>query len=389
MLVRVTFIVAGIIAGWAFPAAACAQTTPDQILGISEPDPGGGWVGRAVSWTKAGFDRASRGGSMLGFWDVGASIPSGGSAASQIGDLEFDFAKSIGKNVEAAGAVVYNRESGTRLSVGFLDYHFFGGMISSRGRIFAEKGFHIQAGRFDIPLGGDWKYFASKDRVTVAPPLTTELVMDGGYNDYGLRVVATHASFNYTGYVLRGFGGGKAVGGRIGLTPFSTPYAMGGSRDPLLEIGFSFLYDTDRLGLPENRIAALDLGAGLGRFNVQMEYVARDSFSDVDRSRIQRGGFSLSVAEDLMRIGKFPLKVHGRYERFTRIAEASIGTADGSDPICPSESLTRLGAGVHLTFSDLVILKSEYQRFPWAGDEALSNEGVPRSALLLQLVFLF
>jgi len=309
-----------------------AEYSQDQVIGRSEDEPVSGWIGRKTAWAKGKFERATRGGTLFGFWDVGAFVPSGGTASSLIGDLEFDFERSIGSYVQAAGAVVYNREAGTQMSVGFVDYHFRGGMIAPRGRIFAEKGFHIQAGRFDIPFGGDWKSFASKDRIEVTPPLTTEMIMDGGYNDYGARVVATHAAINYTGYVLRGLGQGKAFGGRIGLTPFSTPYVMVGSRDPLFEAGISYLYDTDAAGGPENRIAALDLETRLSGLKVQLEYLTRNGISDEDGSRVRRKGFHISASEDLPSIGRIPLKIYGCYERFNRSAPDS-GDADPSSSL--------------------------------------------------------
>jgi hypothetical protein len=60
-----------------------------------------------------------------------------------------------------------------------------------------EEGFHVQLGRFDVPFGNDWQFFASKDSVSISRPLTTDGIMDGGYNNVGLRVLGNNGTVRF------------------------------------------------------------------------------------------------------------------------------------------------------------------------------------------------
>jgi hypothetical protein len=128
------------------------------------------WLQSKLDRFKEGFGKISYGVELTGFFDTTLANPANNPNYISAGVLELDFTRSLGKYFQGAAAVVYDPHGGTHLTVGFVDYHFFGGLIAPRGRIFVEKGFHLQAGRFDIPFGNDWQYFASKDRMTVTPP---------------------------------------------------------------------------------------------------------------------------------------------------------------------------------------------------------------------------
>jgi hypothetical protein len=161
----------------------------------------------------------------------------------ELGSFELDLAGELFETVDAAAAVVTNKDA-TKLTVGFLDFHPFGGTIAPRGRLWVEKGFHIQVGRFDVPFGNDWQFFASKDSTSISRPLTTATIMDGGYNDVGARILGNNGTVNFNTFLLRGFGDGRLVGGRVGLTPFGNPFSLKEARDPKsAEFGFSYLYD--------------------------------------------------------------------------------------------------------------------------------------------------
>ena len=100
------------------------------------------------------------------------------------------------------------------VAVGVIDYHLFNDSAPVRGRIFDEPGFHVQAGRFDLPYGVDYQYFASVDRPSISAPITTERIQLGGYNSDGIRLYGTEGMFDYTLYAVDSLYGdnGSAVG---------------------------------------------------------------------------------------------------------------------------------------------------------------------------------
>ena len=133
-----------------------------------------------------------------GFFDVSISNYKNQANIFQLGDFELDISHTFKNHFQVAAALVFNK--GAELGVGFIDYHIYGGSINPRGRLFREKGLHIQVGKFDVPFGNDWQHFTSVDRLTVTQPLTTEIIMEGGYNDVGIRFLANFISFNFTIY---------------------------------------------------------------------------------------------------------------------------------------------------------------------------------------------
>ncbi len=68
-------------------------------------------------------------------------------------------------------ALVWDGDT-AEIGVAVVDFHMFDDSIPARGRIFSEQGFHVQAGRFDLPFSTDYQYFAAPDRITVSAPMS-------------------------------------------------------------------------------------------------------------------------------------------------------------------------------------------------------------------------
>ncbi|MBI4913883.1 MAG: hypothetical protein HY823_14205 [Acidobacteria bacterium] len=266
------------------------------------------------------------------------------------GSAELDLSAELHDRLDATAALVTNKE-GTLLTVGFLDYHPYGGTIAPRGRLWVEKGFHVQAGRFDIPFGNDWQFFASKDSTTIARPLTTALIMDGGYNDAGLRVLGNDGTLNFNAFLVRGFSRGHLAGGRLGFTPFGNPFSLKGAREPkTLEIGLSYLFDAGRGGRKSGWAAASDAEIRVDAWTLRGEYIARVQDPGDGSERTRSEGWHLT--QEFAPGGPWPV-FFLRYER------AWIQ----GPPEEPSPGPATLGsAGFSLTLGGLLQVKVEAQR---------------------------
>jgi len=158
---------------------------------------------------------------ISGYFDVNMSNYKNKPNIFDLGDFELDIVHSY-EHLEVAAALVFNQ--GAELRVGFIDYHFIGGSISPRGRLFSEKGIHLQVGKFDIPFGNDWQHYTPANRISITPPLTTDDIMEGGYNDVGVRFLANFVSFYGTLYILRGIEEGYSYGGNTyGCLLYTSP----------------------------------------------------------------------------------------------------------------------------------------------------------------------
>jgi hypothetical protein len=295
------------------------------------------------------------------------------------GSLELDAAGEFHDYVDAAAALVWTRE-GTSLATGFLDFHPFGGTIAPRGRLWVEKGFHIQVGRFDVPFGNDWQFFASKDSVSISRPLTTDGIMDGGYNDEGLRVLGNDGTFNFNAFLLRGFSGGRLAGGRLGLTPFGNPFSLKESRDPKsAEFGLSYLYDT-RAGQRKQETAwALDGEGRIGDWYLRAEYIVRSREPEEAGERLRRRGWHLTQEycwADL----PAPTTLFLRYERVSQLLPVSAPEGDQD---------ARIVAGFSMTLAGIFQLKAEWQHALKATAATQESPGYGRNVWLAQLVVVF
>lgn len=135
-----------------------------------------------------------------------------------------------------------------------------------------DQGLHIQAGRFDVPFGNDTPYFASRDSLSISRPLTTDINMDGGYNDKGLRLLWDAGSYTLSGYALHGFGSDHLYGLRTTVVPLHTLSAPGTGR---LELGASAFTQRFIGGRHVERAWAVDGTFQFQAHTTRWEYVVR------------------------------------------------------------------------------------------------------------------
>ncbi len=317
-----------------------------------------------------------------GFFDVSISNYKNKPNVFSLGDFELHLEHDY-KHLQVAAALVFH--DGAELGVGFIDYHIFGSRISLRGRLFRDEGLHIQVGKFDVPFGNDWESYLPSDRITVTPPMTTEIIMDGGYNDEGIRILLNFVSFNATVYMLDGIEqkytyGGNSFGGRIGLTPFSNPYELRSGSIPVFETGFSYIYDIDRDGRTTEKIYALDLKSKIGPVIASSEYYYRDK-----NVGIKLYGYHVTAGFDLNYFSLLPVILYGRYEEITIEEIVAISNKEATE----KNPLTRITAGININISNISYLKLEYQNYIDAYEEYRNDQYYSKMLYYVQLVITF
>jgi hypothetical protein len=251
-----------------------------------------------------------------------------------------------------------------------------------------EKGFHIQVGRFDVPFGNDWQFFASKDSVSISRPLTTELVMDGGYNDKGIRVLGNNGSINFNTYVLRGFNEGRLIGGRLGLTPFSDPFSLKTAKEPkTFEVGLSYFYDANASWKKNETGFAADAEVFVDDWSGRFEYVNRkkEPVLGAESSALRGWHITSEYLLDEDEGIAWPTTVFARYEQGTleppEIASLGAEAGDARDVRVAAGARTNLGG------SDVVQLKFEVQHYRNATPATRAMSGFGRNLLwFMQMV---
>lgn len=319
---------------------------------------------------------------ISGFFDVSVSNYKNKPNVFRIGDFELDLEHKY-DHFQVAAAIVFNE--GTNLAVGFIDYHIFGGEISPRGRLFQEEGLHLQVGRFDVPFGNDWRYHSPVERITVTLPNTTEIIMDGGYNDEGARLLLNHIWFNMSLYMLQGIEeqysyGGNSFGGRLGITPFNNPFQLERKEMPALEIGFSYIHDIDRDGATAEKLFAGDIETKIGPVILTSEYYRRDK-----NAGILFYGYHVTGAFDFKAITPAPVKIYGRYDSVTSEEVVSVNFREGRD----KNGVTRFTTGINISIEDISYLKLEYNNYLNTYKEYRSDQYFSDNLYYLQLVIRF
>lgn len=317
--------------------------------------------------------------SINGVFDVNVSNYQNRPNIFDIGNFELHLEHSYKNHFQVAAAIVFNR--GAELRVGFIDYHVFGGKISPRGRLFAEKGIHIQVGKFDVPVGNDWQYFVSSERITVTPPITTESIMGGGYNDVGIRILGSFAWINFSVYALRGIEAGytwngNSVGARIAFTPFTNPYTLKAKSIPLLEIGVSYIQDFDRAGQGSERVISADIESKKNLFLFRAEYIRRDKTS----VGLVYDGTHATIGFDLETMTPAPMIIYMRYGFY--MVTRYKGVQD-------EQWIHRVTGGLNFNISHISFIKLEYIRYLNYFEDYMVKDYFNENLFYLQLVITF
>jgi hypothetical protein len=319
---------------------------------------------------------------ISGFFDVSVSNYENKPNIFLIGPFELDIEHNYEYFQVAAALVFYD---GAELRTGFIDYHLFGDRISPTGRLFQGEGLHLQIGRFDVPFGNDWRYYPSKDRITVTTPLTTELIMEGGYNDEGIRILLNLVSVNASLYMLKGIEeqysyGGNSFGGRIGITPFNNPFSLKSGAISPFELGLSYIHDIDRNGTTAEKLFAADMESKTGPLILSSEYYYRDK-----KAGIKLYGYHVTGGIDFSYFSKLPLILFSRYDRYTSEEIASVNNHEGID----KNSISRITGGININILQISYLKLEYQNYLSAYDEFKNDQYYSKYLYYLQLVIRF
>lgn len=353
---------AGLAQASAMPRAADATSAPSTAAPSATAPSAAASSTAAPSAPPRAVPEGSNGGSGLG--DMLRSISLTGFAVAQstarsqpgktvdLTTIELDGTIELGQRLQ--GAVSFVR-SGTvvEIPVGFLDVHFGGALIAPRGRIFAERGVHLQAGRFDLPFGGDWLRFAATDRGFSSAPAITDFINDGGLNDIGVRAYSVTARWNASAWVVRGALEGKAAGARVAITPFSNPFVFPApAADRPLEIGVSTHVDTHAGDIADQRVA-LDVALRHGDAAIDAEWQQRRVRSAVqDLVPGTARGWHVSTELPAGSFGPVSLTLLAR-------GEALRGDALGTDGLADAADFRRAAGGVRLTLGSWLIVKCE------------------------------
>ncbi|WP_426994332.1 hypothetical protein [Methylomonas sp. CM2] len=260
------------------------------------------------------------------------------------------------------------------IAVALVDYHLFNDRIPPRGRIFNNKGLHIQAGRFDLPFGNDYQNFANKDRITVTAPLTTSRMQLGGYNSDGVRSYGAWDGFNYSVFWTDALyaNDGHAIGGRLGLALGQNTYKIHSANPEGIELGVSHLSELDGENRIRNTVYGADLSVGYGPWRLQNEFMLLNAHQQVfldsggnivpnpDRNPFGKGhqlGYHSTLTADLESLVKQPVTLFARYSRWQPSQDLALDF-DGSTVAV--NDLSMLTLGFNYKFSDHLRIKFEY-----------------------------
>jgi len=271
---------------------------------------------------------------VSGFVDVLGQGQQGEDTTFRMGPFEIDFAAEFSPKVSFEGAVVVE---GDEVGLGQTLVDF---------RLLEEDKLGLQVGLLDMPFGIDYQVFATPDRKLVTPPLTTELIMDGGWGDIGVNIYGSVPRLNYNLYVVNGMGedngvpvnqlsdnnNAKTVGGRIGVLPVDS-----------LELGFSYARGPYLDGVARE---ALSRVGG----DIQFVYQSLQMKGEFIRGKEEIPGATDSEHEGcyLQLLGQATEKVYG-------VARYGYWKPKGGDKV------TRITIGLGYELVENISLRSEYQ----------------------------
>jgi hypothetical protein len=262
---------------------------------------------------------------VSGFFDATVQAPADDEGERfHFGGLEVDLEAHYGEHLSAAAALFWDGGSSTEVAAAIVDYHWFDDRVPPRGRIFMEPGLHLQAGRFDLPFGLDYQFFATPERPSVTAPLTTERIQRGGYNADGARVYGTWWALDYAAYWTDAFYGddGSLVGGRLGLSagwnPFRFHYRS--TDRPALDVGLSYLQEMDGSWRVRERVFGADAMLRHGMFQLLTEGIVHDgraavaTAAGIESGAQDESGFYATLIADLADRLARPLYLFARFD---------------------------------------------------------------------------
>jgi len=290
---------------------------------------------------------------IAGFFDVTAHSSDSREHSFDLGALELDLQFDNEKNFAVSTALVWANEA-SAVAVAVLDYHANSHHVPTRGSLFGEPGYHIQFGRFDIPFGLDYEFFAASDRPNITAPLTTQRIQNNGFNGDGIRAYGNRAQFDYAVYLTNSLfeSSGNSLGARVGFFPGRDPFRIHNrSAHNDLSVGYSWLYDMDENERRRNTLQALDINWRYAFVQMIFEYIALEK---VVESTANEEGYNLRFIVDLK-----PMSL------FASIGEWEPYFSTVTDIVDPSVNYTvnklkRITIGGRYMIDDFLQIKLEY-----------------------------
>ncbi|HHJ40515.1 MAG: hypothetical protein AXA67_10430 [Methylothermaceae bacteria B42] len=292
-----------------------------------------------------------------GFFDVHGYTRGNRQPKLTFGTFELDLEYHHPSHFAMNAALVWDGDEVT-VGTGVVDYHWFGDQTPPRGRIFYQKAVHIQAGRFDIPFGNDYQFFATPDRITLTPPVTTELVQEGGFNSDGLRLYGTWGLVDFTAYWVDSLydSGGTSFGSRLGLGLKENLFYVHTHQSPRsLDIGVSTVLDWDEDSNLANIIYGADLSYSAHFFQVLGEWMYQDNREQASQELDEMAWHLTLILEAEPWLG-WPLHPYLRYGRWD--PDYSLINLDEQN--FEIHALRRLTAGFNYQLNKHLALKLEY-----------------------------
>lgn len=326
---------------------------------------------------------------ITGFFDINAKTDNATEQTFSVGSIELDLEYRHNENFAASSALVLCGNSsgadfaappaitcgtsgpggigagGAGFAVAIVDYHKFDHSIPPRGRIFNNQGFHIQAGRFDLPFSSDYQNYANKDRVTISAPITTARMQLGGFNGDGIRSYGSWGAFNYSAFWTDAMfaNDGSSVGGRLGASFGQNIYRTHGSNGEGVEFGISHLTDLDKDRHIRHSVYGADLSFGYAFLKVQNEFMLTQSHNnligedDTDYGKAHELGYHTTLIADLESFINYPVSFFTRYGRWQ--PKQRIGL-DYDGKLIAIDNISLLTVGFNYRLSEYFRFKLEY-----------------------------
>ncbi len=325
---------------------------------------------------------------ISGFFDVNAKTDNSTNQTFSVGSIELDLEYAHNDNFAASSALVLCGNSsgsefsapaaiscggsgpggigagGAGIAVALIDYHQFDNSIPPRGRIFNNQGFHIQAGRFDLPFSSDYQNFANKDRVTITAPITTSRMQFGGYNGDGVRSYGSWKMFNFSAFWTDAMyaNDGTSLGGRLGVSLGQNIYRTHKNAPEGIEFGVSHLSDLDKNNNVRHTVYAADLSLGYGFLRLQNEFLwVNANFESTDGTTVlgkpNELGYHSTLLANLESFIHYPVIAFARYGRW-QPHNRQADDFDGN--LVAINNVSALSLGLNYKFNEYFKLKFEY-----------------------------
>ncbi len=299
---------------------------------------------------------------LSGFFDVTAHTTNNSEHPFDLGSFELDMQFDPASYISVSSALVWDGDTAA-VAVALLDYHSFDHNVPARGYIFSEPGYHLQFGRFDIPFGIDYEFFAAPDRPNITAPLTTNRIQNGGLNGDGIRVYGNWLKLDYAVYLTNSLfeSTGSSLGTRIGIHPGKDPYRVHQHASVSdFSIGLSYLQDRDGEENIRNTLTAIDARWHFSMMEISLESICLDNPVQIVLPNNSLAGKASECGNNLTLLLDYkPVSIFVGYGKWTPDYTAVLDATDNNNSYAVSK-LKRFTLGARYVFDDYLKIKLEY-----------------------------